>query len=222
MNLNVGYPIAHLSDDTTFQITKPEKTGGLVNKYTIIEQILYEMGDPKNYISPDVVVDFTSFNLNEISDNVVEVSGVKGYPATDTYKVSINYFNGYKASGQLTISGPDALEKAEFTSKLIWSRLENAGINFDETLTEYLGVSSCHGNKIKEFTSEANEVVLRLSVRDNDKNKIIRFGKELAPVITSGPPGVTGFSGGRPRPQEIIAFWPCLINKKHIKIKVIS
>ena len=219
---NVGYPIAHMSDDTTFQITKPEKTGGLVNKYTIIEQILYEMGDPKNYISPDVVVDFTSFNLNEISDNVVEVSGVKGYPATDTYKVSINYFNGYKASGQLTISGPDALEKAEFTSKLIWSRLENAGINFDETLTEYLGVSSCHGNKIKEFKSEPNEVVLRLSVRDNDKNKIIRFGKELAPVITSGPPGVTGFSGGRPRPQEIIAFWPCLINKKHIKIKVIS
>ena len=219
---NVGYPIAHLSDDTTFHITKPEKTGGLVNKYTIIEQILYEMGDPKNYISPDVVVDFTSFNLNEISDNVVEVSGVKGYPATDTYKVSINYFNGYKASGQLTISGPDALEKAEFTSKLIWSRLENAGINFDETLTEYLGVSSCHGNKIKEFKSEPNEVVLRLSVRDNDKNKIIRFGKELAPVITSGPPGVTGFSGGRPRPQEIIAFWPCLINKKHIKIKVIS
>ena len=219
---NVGYPIAHLSDDTTFQITKPEKTGGLVNKYTIIEQILYEMGDPKNYISPDVVVDFTSFSLNEISDNVVEVSGVKGYPATDTYKVSINYFNGYKASGQLTISGPDALEKAEFTSKLIWSRLENAGINFDETLTEYLGVSSCHGNKIKEFKSEPNEVVLRLSVRDNDKNKIIRFGKELAPVITSGPPGVTGFSGGRPRPQEIIAFWPCLINKKHIKIKVIS
>ena len=219
---NVGYPIAHLSDDTTFQITKPEKTGGLVNKYTIIEQILYEMGDPKNYISPDVVVDFTSFSLNEISDNVVEVSGVKGYPATDTYKVSINYFNGYKASGQLTISGPDALEKAEFTSKLIWSRLKNAGINFDETLTEYLGVSSCHGNKIKEFKSEPNEVVLRLSVRDNNKNKIIRFGKELAPVITSGPPGVTGFSGGRPRPQEIIAFWPCLINKKHIKIKVIS
>lgn len=219
---NVGYPVAILSDDTTFQITKPKNTGGKINRYTIIEQVLYEMGDPKNYISPDVVVDFTSFNINEINNDIVEISGVKGYPATDTYKVSINYFNGYKASGQLTISGPNALEKAQFTAELIWKRLKNAGINFDDHLTEYLGVSSCHGNKIKEYKSNSNEVVIRLSVRDIDKNKVIRFGKELAPVITSGPPGVTGFSGGRPRPQEIIAFWPCLINKKHINIEVVE
>ncbi len=219
---NVGYPVAILSDDTTFQITKPKNTGGKINRYTIIEQVLYEMGDPKKYISPDVVVDFTSFNINEINNDIVEISGVKGYPATDTYKVSINYFNGYKASGQLTISGPNALEKAQFTSELIWKRLKNAGISFDDYLTEYLGVSSCHGNKIKEYKSNSNEVVIRLSVRDIDKSKVIRFGKELAPVITSGPPGVTGFSGGRPRPQEIIAFWPCLINKKHINIEVVE
>ncbi|OUX37185.1 MAG: ATPase [Candidatus Pelagibacter sp. TMED273] len=219
---NVGYPVAILSDDTTFQITKPKNTGGKINRYTIIEQVLYEMGDPKNYISPDVVVDFTSFSINEINNDIVEISGVKGYPATDTYKVSINYFNGYKASGQLTISGPNALEKAQFTSELIWKRLKNAGISFDDYLTEYLGVSSCHGNKIKEYKSNSNEVVIRLSVRDIDKSKVIRFGKELAPVITSGPPGVTGFSGGRPRPQEIIAFWPCLINKKHINIEVVE
>ena len=219
---DVGYPIAHISDDTTFQISKPEGTGGKISKYTIIEQVLYEMGDPSHYISPDVIVDFTSFNLKEVSEDVVEVSNVKGYKPTETYKVSINYFNGYKASGQLTISGPDAYEKAKVTSELIWSRLKRAGFEFDNHLTEYLGVSSCHGTRIKEYISKPNEVVLRLSVRDKDKSKIERFGKELAPVITSGPPGVTGFSGGRPRAQEIIAFWPCLIDKKYIEIEVIS
>ena len=219
---NIGYPIATLSDDTTFTISKDPNSGGIINKYTIIEQVLYEMGNPKKYISPDVVVDFTSFDIKELSRDVVEVSGVKGYKDTNTYKVSINYFNGYKASGQLTVSGPDALEKAKLTSEIIWKRLERAGILFDDKLTEFLGFSSCHGQKIGKLKSKDDEVVLRLSVRDFNKEKIIRFSKELAPVITTGPPGITGFSGGRPRPQEIIAFWPCLIEKKHIKTKIIA
>ena len=218
----IGYPIATLSDDTTFTISKDPNSGGIINKYTIIEQVLYEMGNPKKYISPDVVVDFTSFDIKELSRDVVEVSGVKGYKDTNTYKVSINYFNGYKASGQLTVSGPDALEKAKLTSEIIWKRLERAGILFDDKLTEFLGFSSCHGQKIGKLKSKDDEVVLRLSVRDFNKEKIIRFSKELAPVITTGPPGITGFSGGRPRPQEIIAFWPCLIEKKHIKTKIIA
>jgi len=218
---NIGYPIVSISDSSTFTISKDPSSGGIINKYTIIEQVLYEMGNPEKYISPDVVVDFTSFNIQELSKNVVQISGVKGYKDTDTYKVSINYFNGYKASGQLTISGPDALEKAKLTSKIIWKRLERAGILFDDKLTEFLGLSSCQGNKIKEFEPKNNEIVLRLSVRDFNKEKIVRFSKELAPVITTGPPGITGFSGGRPRPQEIIAFWPCLINKKHIKTEII-
>ena len=218
---NVGYPIVTLKDDTSFTISKPEGSGGLINRYTVIEQVLYEMGDPKRYISPDVVVDFTSFDVSEKSDNVVQISGVKGYAPTETYKVSINYFNGYKAAGQLTVSGPKALEKAELTAKLIWGRLKKTGFEFEETLTEFLGFSSCYGPKISEGFSH-KEVVLKLSVRDFDRNKIIRFSKELAPVITTGPPGITGFSGGRPRPQEIIAFWPCLINKKHIKTEVLS
>ena len=145
---NIGYPIATLSDDTTFTISKDPDSGGIINKYTIIEQVLYEMGNPKKYLSPDVVVDFTSFDIKELSSNVVQISGVKGYEDTETYKVSINYFNGYKASGQLTVSGPNALEKAKLTSEIIWKRLERAGILFDDKLTEFLGFSSCHGEKI--------------------------------------------------------------------------
>ena len=105
---NLGYPIAVINEDGTFDITKPENTGGLVNKFTVSEQILYELGDPKCYISPDVCVDFTSIRLVDRGNDVVRIDNVKGFCPTDTYKVSITYFNGFKASGQLTISGPDA------------------------------------------------------------------------------------------------------------------
>ena len=217
---NIGYPIAQIREDGTFDITKPENTGGLVNKFTVSEQILYELGDPNKYISPDVCVDFTSFNIEETSKDVVTVTGVKGNMPTDTYKVSISYFDGFKASGQLTISGPDALLKAEKSAEIIWKKLENAGLVFDKTSTEFLGLSSCH-KSIAKTPNIINEVVLRLGVKSQDKNIVARFTKELAPLITAGPPGITGFAGGRPRVKEVVAYWPALIDKKVIKTKVI-
>ena len=215
---NVGYPIVNIDNNGSFDIVKPESTGGLINKFTVSEQILYELGNPKNYISPDVCVDFTSFKLKETSNNVVSVSGVKGFKPTDTFKVSISYFDGYKASGQLTISGPDALDKAKKSSEIIWSKLKKAGIEFDGTSTEYLGLSSCHGS-ISKTPNIVNEIVLRVGVRSQFKVNVERFTKELAPLITAGPPGVTGFAEGRPRVREIIAYWPTLINKDLIKTK---
>ena len=216
---NIGYPIIEMTNSGDFAITKHPNTGGLINKHTISEQILYEMGDPKKYISPDVCVDFTSFQLVEKNKNCVNINSVKGYKPTDTYKVSISYFAGYKATGQLTISGPDAYEKAKLASEIIWKRLKSAGYEYEDTLSEYLGISSCHGS-IDRVPDQINEVVLRLSVKDSDKNKVNRFGKEIAPVITTGPPGVTGFAGGRPKAQEIVAYWPTLIPKDLIKTKV--
>ncbi|MAZ68902.1 MAG: ATPase [Candidatus Marinimicrobia bacterium] len=217
---NIGYPIAQIREDGTFDITKPENTGGLVNKFTVSEQILYELGDPKKYISPDVCVDFTSFNLEETSKDVVTVTGVKGNMPTDTYKVSISYFDGFKASGQLTVSGPDALLKAKKSAEIIWKKLEKIGLVFDKTSTEFLGLSSCH-KSIAKTPNIINEVVLRLGVKSQDKNIVTRFTKELAPLITAGPPGITGFAGGRPRVKEVVAYWPALIDKKVIKTKVI-
>ena len=215
----IGYPIIEIQENGEFLITKHEGTGGLVNRYTVSEQILYEMGNPECYISPDVCVDFTSFKLHDMGCNKVRISDVKGKEPTSTYKVSISYFAGYKASGQLTISGPNALEKAKLVAKLIWSRLEKAGCIYEDKLTEFLGLSSCHGD-IVGTPSQINEIVLRLSVKDNNKVMVNRFGKEIAPVITNGPPGVTGFAGGRPKAQEIIAYWPALIPKDVIMTKV--
>ncbi len=216
---NLGYPITVINEDGSFDITKPENTGGLVDKFTVSEQILYELGNPKQYISPDVCVDFTSFKLKEAGKDTVSVKGVKGDVATDTYKVSISYFDGYKASGQLTISGPNAIAKAEKSAAIIWKKLEDLGIRYDKTSTEFLGLSSCH-KSLAVMPSVVNEVVLRLGVKSFDKDAVSRFTKELAPLITAGPPGVTGFAEGRPRVKEVIAYWPALINKSLIKTEV--
>ena len=216
---SIGYPIIEMAADGNFFITKHEGTGGLINRETVAEQVLYEMGDPKQYISPDVCVDFTSFTLLDHGNNSVEIKNVKGAAPTDTYKVSITYFAGYKASGLLTVSGPNAYEKAQLTAKIIWKRLEKAGVKFQDTSTEYLGLSSCHGD-INPIPDQLNELVLRLGVKDQDKEVVNRFGKEIAPVITTGPPGITGFSGGRPKAQEIIAYWPALIPKKFVKPRI--
>ena len=215
---NLGYPIAVVSEDGSFNITKPENTGGLINRFTVSEQILYELGNPKQYISPDVCVDFTSFSLYESGDNTIAVKGVKGSAPTSTYKVSISYFDGYKASGQLTVSGPNAISKAKKSSEIIWKKLEDLGIKYDKTSTEFLGLSSCH-KSLAVTPDIVNEVVLRLGVKSFDSKAVSRFTKELAPLITAGPPGITGFADGRPRVKEVIAYWPTLIDKKIIKTK---
>ena len=208
----IGYPIVEIRSNGDFLITKPENTGGLINRETVIEQILYELGDPENYISPDVCVDFTTIKLNDLGNGTVEVSNVKGKKATSTYKVSISYFNGYKSSGQLTVSGPDALDKAKLCSEIIFKKLKNKGTEFDDSRVEYLGLNSCHQDMV-ELPNKVNEVVLRIGVRSFDKNSVLEFTKELSPLITAGPPGVTGFAEGRPRVREVIAFWPALIDK---------
>jgi len=215
----IGYPIVEAYSDGTFIVTKHPGTGGMVTIDTVSEQIVYEMGDPKNYISPDVCVDFTTIELEEVGKDRVKVSGIKGMPSTDFYKVSLSYLNGYKASGTLTISGPQAYEKAQKCAEIVWQRLKDAGFTFDDTNSEYLGLNSCHA-EINPIPEQVNEVVLRLSARDVNPDKITRFGKEIAPLITNGPPGVTGFAGGRPKPQEIVAYWPALIDKSLVETSV--
>ena len=217
--VNIGYPIAEIYNDGKFNITKHENTGGIINKETILEQVLYEMGDPKSYISPDVIVDFTSFEIRNNKKNNISIRNVKGKKGTDYYKVSISYFGGYKASGQLTISAPDAIDKARVTADIIWNRLKNAGFNFNDTSTELLGISALKYDNIHNNQYD-DDIILRLGVKDNDYNKVKRFTQEIAPVITSGPPGITGFAGGRPKVQEVVAYWPTLVPKELIKTEI--
>jgi len=215
----LGYPLVEAGDDGSFVVTKQPKSGGMVTVDTVSEQLLYEMGTPSRYITPDVVADFTSIKIEDAGRNRVRVSGIKGTPRTDTYKVSMSYLDGYKSTGQLTVSGPDALAKAKVCAAALWGRLKRAGYAFTETRTEFLGVNSSHEGIVEEAT-DTPEVVLRVGVKDDDRDKVDRFGRELAPLVTSGPPGVTGFAGGRPKATEAIAFWPALIPRELVKVKV--
>jgi hypothetical protein len=218
----VGYPIAECRPDGTFTITKHDGTGGLVDVAAVAHQLVYEMGDPKNYVTPDCVADFTSIRLAQDGKDRVLCSGIRGKPATDTYKVSISYEDGFKAIGQLTISGPDALDKAKLCAEIVWKRLEMDGFHYppDERLVEFVGANVCHAGIDVPSGDDPSEVVLRMGVKGQNEAKVDRFGMELVPLVTSGPPGVTGFAGGRPKAAEIIGYWPALVSKSLIQTKV--
>jgi hypothetical protein len=215
---NVGYPVIEGREDGTFTVTKHEGTGGMVTVDTVAEQLCYEMGDPGGYITPDVTADFTSIRLRQEGKDRVEVSGIQGKPNTPFLKVSASYLAGYKASGQITLSGPRAADKARLAAEVVWKRLERAGVTFDaeHRSEEILGTGACLPG-IFQAPDELPEVVLRLGVRDPDPVKVERFGKEIAPLVTAGPPGVTGFAGGRPKAQEVVAYWPALLAREEIE-----
>jgi hypothetical protein len=214
---DVGFPIAEASSDGTFVITKHQGTGGRVNVPSIKEQLVYEMGDPREYITPDCVADFTTIQLADDGLDRVRVFGIKGRPATDSLKISISYSAGYKAVGTLVYSWPDAYQKAKAADEILRARLKRLGLRFDQILTEFVGASATHGLLAGEPSPEAPEVQLRVGARGNDRNAVERFTREIAPLILTGPPGVTGFAGGRPKVEEIVAYWPALISKTEIK-----
>jgi hypothetical protein len=176
---HVGYPIADIAADGSFTISKPANTGGAINLETLAEQLLYEVNDPARYLTPDVVADFTSLAMQQVAKDVVEVRNCSGLSATDSYKVSISYRDGWASSGTLVIAGPDSLP----------------------------GVLP---------VVDAPEVVLRVAVKDANKEHVERFTKEFAPLVTGGLPGVTGYTTGRPAVRQVFAYWPALIAKSAV------
>ena len=215
-----GYPIIDAAPDGSFHVTKHPGTGGRVTVASVTEQLLYEMGDPTNYITPDGIVDFTTIQLEQAGEDNVKVSGVRGRPATDSLKVSISYLYGFKAVGTLVYAWPNAYEKAQAADRILRERLERLGLEFEEILTEYVGVNATHGPLAGEPASDIAEVQLRIGVRAQEAAPVRRFTREIAPLILNGPPSVTGFAGGRPKIEEIVAFWPALIPKSEVQPEV--
>ncbi|MDH4043962.1 MAG: DUF1446 domain-containing protein [Gemmatimonadota bacterium] len=215
-----GYPIVEAQEDGTFVVLKHPGTGGRISVASITEQLLYEMGDPHQYITPDVVADFTTIQLTQHGKNRVRVSGIRGRPATEFLKVSIAYFYGYKAVGTLVYAWPDAYKKAQAADRLLRARLARLGMEFEEVLTEFVGVNATHGRLAGSPDPDAPEVQLRIGVRARDRAPVERFSREIAPLILNGPPSVTGFAGGRPKVEEIVAYWPALIAKSEITPRV--
>ena len=217
----IGFPIVEAHPDGTLVITKHESLGGLVDERTVKEQLVYELGDPTDYITPDVVADFTSIHLQQEGPNRVKVFGVKGKPFTEFYKVSISYFDGYTCIGQLTYAWPEALEKAKKADEIVRKRIQYLGLEFDEIHTEFLGYNACHGTTAPPIP-DPNEVVFLIGVRGHNKKHLETFANEIVPLVLTGPPAVTGFGGGRPRVREVIAYWPALLRKEAVSPKVLT
>ncbi|HJR64777.1 MAG TPA: acyclic terpene utilization AtuA family protein [Gemmatimonadaceae bacterium] len=216
---NVGYPIIEASPTGEFFVTKHPGTGGRIDTHTVAEQLVYEMGDPRAYITPDVVADFTTIYVAEAGTDRVRVYGIKGRPPTDSLKVSIAYRAGFKAVGTLVYVWPEALEKARAADRVIRARLDRLGLRFDQIHTEYLGASATHG-VLAGTAGDVPEVQLRVGVRGEDRAAVERFTRELAPLVLNGPPSVTGFAGGRPKVEEVVAYWPALIDKRIVSTNV--
>ena len=210
----VGYPIADIAEDGSFLLTKPAGSGGRVNLETVAEQLLYEVADPAQYFTPDVVADFTAPAFAQAGDDLVECRGAKGHPASDTYKVSVAYRDGFSAAGMLVIPGPNAAWKARRSGEILLDRLRRAGFNYEHSHIEALGSGDCvPGVTVR---CDPPEVVLRVAVRDAKKANVERFTKEFAPLVTSGFAGTTGYTTGRPVVREVFAYWPALIAKSAV------
>jgi hypothetical protein len=220
--IDIGFPIIEARPDGDFYVTKHEGTGGLVSEQTVKEQLLYEIGDPTEYITPDCIADFTSIQLQEDGPNRVHVSGITGRPETDTYKISASYNDGYKLSSTLVYSWPDALAKAKKAGEVLQGRADTLELEYDDFRVEYVGVNGCSEQPITDnlLQEEHEEVQMRVSLSGSNKDDLNRFGKEVAPLILTGPSGVTGFAGGRPKASEIVAYWPALLDKEAVDPRI--
>lgn len=214
---DIGYPVVEVAPDGSCVVTKPPGTGGRVDRATVTEQLVYEIGDPIDYLSPDATVSFTGIHLSDAGADRVRVSGARGRAPPSTYKVSATYRAGYRAAGTLVIVGRDAAEKARRCGDIVLGRLADAGAAPERSLVERLGA----GDVVK-LTSPANphEVVLRIAVADRRREVVERFTRELTPLITAGPQGLTGYGEGRPVVHEQFGYWPTLIDRAAVTARV--
>lgn len=216
---HIGYPIIEADSGGTMAIAKHENTGGRVTLATVKEQLVYEIGDPRRYMTPDVIADFTSIQLQDDGPDRVRITGAEGRPRPDTLKVSLSYHYGWKATGTLVYSAPDALAKARVADNVVRQRLADLGLQFEKIHTEFFGVNACHGH-LAPRVAEPAEVQLRIGVRDRQKAPVERFTRELIPLVLSGPPTATGYGEGRPPVREIVAYWPTLVRREMVRTRV--
>jgi hypothetical protein len=216
---NIGYPIVEAEPDGTFVVTKHAGTGGRVNLHSVKEQLLYELGDPARYLGPDCIADFTSIHLEDVGENRVRFSEIRGAERPPTIKLSISFADGWKAIGTIVYTWPDALEKARVADGIVRERLIGLGLSFDEIHTEFFGINACLG-PVAPAIADPAEVQLRIGVRGHDRAAVERFTREVIPLVLNGPPGATGYGDGRPAVREIVAYWPALLPQEEISTRV--
>ncbi len=220
-NDRIGFPIVEVNADGSCVVTKSKRAGGRVSLSTVKEQLIYEIGDPGRYLSPDVSVSFLSLKLEEVGPDRVRVSGAIGSAPPPTLKVSATYRDGYRAAGTLTLFGLNAVEKGRRCGRALLDRLTSSGCEFRESVVECLGAGdSVLSPAVKPEDPTLIECVLRIGVESSKKEDVERFTKAFMPLVTAGPQGTTGYAEGRPKVHSVVRYWPCLINYQAIRYRV--
>lgn len=220
---HIGFPIVEVANDGGCVVTKPPGTGGCVTPLTVKEQLVYEIGDPGNYLSPDATVSFLSLAVEDLGNDRVRVSGATGRPRPDSYKVSATYHDGFRSAGTLTIIGRDAATKARRCGEAVLDRVREAGFELRDGIVECLGSGDGSSGVVGQRADGASrfgETVLRVAVETDSRDGAERFSRELMPLITAGPQGTTGYAEGRPRVHPVFRYWPCLIARDAVTPQV--
>ena len=218
---NMGFPIVECVADGSFVVSKPEGTGGLISEGTVGEQILYEIGDPSQYLLPDVTCDFTAVKVEQLDDDHVLVSGAKGRAPSDHYKVSATYMDGFRCNASFMIGGREAVAKGQRVAESIIERVsvifQAIGLeDFTATDIEVLGSETTYGAHTRALDNR--EVVVKIAAHHQDKKALAIFAREIAQAATAMAPGLTGLVGGRPKPSPMIRLFSFLWPKDQIDV----
>ncbi len=218
---NLAFPIAEVSEDGSAVITKLPGTGGVVDLRTVKEQLFYEVHDPAAYITPDVVVDFTTARLEEIARDRVAVSGIGGKPRTPTLKVSIGCQEGFVGEDMFFYAGPGALEKAKLAKEILEKRYALARLEAEELRIDFLGVNAIHGALSPAPAAPPYEVAVRVAARTRTRAEANKIGREVDAMAVSG----LGSTGKRvphqERVREVIGVWSALVPRDAVEAQVV-
>ncbi|REE90666.1 uncharacterized protein DUF1446 [Paenibacillus taihuensis] len=213
---SIGFPIAEVREDGEFVVTKTEGTGGLVSAATVKEQLLYEIHDPSSYKTPDVMLDLTGVQLQDVGPNRVQVTGARGAARPDTFKVVMGYADGWLGQAIWGYSWPDAVAKAQAADRIIRKQIEALQLQYEEIRTDYIGLNSIHGVLAEEPAEEPNEIYLRMAVRTTSRDDAAKLGRLVPPLMLSGPPAMGAFLGVM-KPRELLGMWSCLVPREIIE-----
>jgi hypothetical protein len=220
---HIGFPVVEVAADGSFVVSKPDGSGGLITPFTVGEQMLYEIGDPRAYYLPDVVCDFTQAELKQVGDNRVELKGARGLPPTNQYKVSATYPDGFRCTASCLLAGIDAVKKAQRVSQAIINKTEELFAErgwgpYKEVSIELLGSEATYGPRGQR--QDSREVVIKIGVRHAKKEALVLFSREIAQAATGMAPGLTGIIGGRPTVYPVIRLFSFLADKSACQLEV--